>query len=118
VQPEAQRIDHAEAFIAALGADIRHGGSRAFYAPGPDFIQMPPFAAFGNPVAYYATLAHEATYWTGHKSRCDRDLSGRFKSELTPPRSWLPSWARRSFAPTSPLPANPAPTMPPMSQAG
>jgi antirestriction protein ArdC len=81
VQPEAQRIDHAEAFIAALGADIRHGGSRAFYAPGPDFIQMPPFAAFCNPVAYYATLAHEATHWTGHKSRCDRDLSGRFKSE-------------------------------------
>ena len=81
VLPEAQRIDHAEAFFARTGAAIRHGGSRAFYAPEPDHIQMPEFAAFVEPVAYYATLAHEATHWTGHKSRCDRDLSGRFKSE-------------------------------------
>lgn len=30
----ALRIDHAEAFFAASGADIRHGGNRAFYAGG------------------------------------------------------------------------------------
>jgi len=26
------------------------------------------------PRAYYATLAHECTHWTRHKSRLDRDL--------------------------------------------
>jgi len=79
--PEPERIASADAFFAALGATIRHGGNRAFYAPGPDIIQMPPFPAFCDPAAYYATLAHEATHWTGHKARCDRDLTGRFRSE-------------------------------------
>ena len=81
VLPEAERIDHAEAFFAALGADIRHGGSRACYVPSLDQIRMPPFAAFRDPVAYYATLAHEATHLTGHPSRCARDLRGRFGEE-------------------------------------
>ena len=31
--------------------------------------------------AYYATLLHELTHWTGHESRLDRDLSGRFGNE-------------------------------------
>ena len=33
-----QLIERAEAFIAGTGAVIRHGGNRAFYAPGPDHI--------------------------------------------------------------------------------
>ena len=79
--PEAERIARAEGFFGALRADIRHGGNRAYYAPGPDYVQMPDFAAFTDPVAYYATLAHESGHWTGHKSRCARDFSGRFGSE-------------------------------------
>ena len=81
VLPEAERIDRAEAFFAALGADIRHGGSRACYVPSLDQIRMPLFAAFRDPVAYYATLAHEATHLTGHASRCNRHLRGRFGEE-------------------------------------
>ena len=27
---------------------------------------------------YYATLLHELTHWTGHATRMNRDLSGRF----------------------------------------
>ncbi len=79
--PEPERVDHAEAFFAAIGADIRQGGNKAFYSPATDHIQMPPFAAFPDPVAYYATLAHEATHYTSHASRCARDLKGRFGSE-------------------------------------
>lgn len=79
--PEAERIGHAEAFFAALGAGIRHGGHRACYVPSLDQIRMPPFEAFRDPVAYYATLAHEATHMTGHPSRCARDLRGRFGEE-------------------------------------
>lgn len=73
LNPE-QRIERAEAFFAATGADVRHGGDRAFYAPGPDFVQMPPFESFRNAGAYYGTLAHELTHWTRHKSRLDRDF--------------------------------------------
>ena len=37
-----QLIEAAEAFFAATGATFRHGGNRAYYAPGPDLIQLPP----------------------------------------------------------------------------
>lgn len=83
-QPErspAERIDQAEEFFRALKADIRHGGGRAFYQQGDDYIQMPPFEVFQDPIAYYSTLAHEATHWSGHPSRLDRDLKGRFGTE-------------------------------------
>ena len=69
-----QRIDHAEGFFAALGADIRHGGNQAYYAVGSDQVQMPPFEAFANAESYYATLAHECTHWTRHPKRLDRDF--------------------------------------------
>ena len=70
----AQRIDHADAFFTATGADIRHGGSQAYYALQPDHVQMPPFECFEDPEAYYATLAHECTHWTRHPTRLDRDF--------------------------------------------
>src|ERR1700761_2283607 len=38
-----QRVDHAEDFFAATGAEVRHGGNQAYYAPTPDYVQMPPF---------------------------------------------------------------------------
>ncbi len=70
----AQRIDRAEAFFAALQADIRHGGNQAYYMIGEDRVQVPPFESFIDPEAYYATLAHECTHWTRHSSRLDRDF--------------------------------------------
>jgi antirestriction protein ArdC len=73
-----QRIDAADRFFAATGADIRHGGSRAFYAQGPDFVQMPPFESFRDAESYAATLAHELTHWTKHDKRLARDM-GRVK---------------------------------------
>lgn len=79
--PHVERIQRAEEFFAALGAELRHGGGKAFYRLEGDYIQMPPFEAFFDPIAYYSTLAHEATHWSGHKSRLDRDLKGRFGSE-------------------------------------
>ena len=79
-RPKAERIAGAETFFAALQADIRHGGNQAYYHKAGDYIQMPSFEAFEDAGAYYATLAHEATHMTGHASRLDRDLSGRFGS--------------------------------------
>ena len=74
----AQRLDHAEQFFKNTGATIRHGGNQAFYAVGPDHVQMPPFEFFKDTESYYATLSHETTHWTRHPSRLDRDL-GRKK---------------------------------------
>jgi len=76
--PQAQRIESAESFFGALGADIRHGGGRAFYSPASDHIQMPNFEVFKDAVAYYAVLAHESTHWTGAPQRLNRNLTGRF----------------------------------------
>ena len=64
----------ADLFFANTGADIRHGGNQAYYAPAPDYVQMPPFEAFQDAESYYATLAHELTHWTKHPTRLDRDF--------------------------------------------
>jgi antirestriction protein ArdC len=53
---------------------INYGGTRAYYAAGPDRIQMPPIEAFRDAESFYATLAHEATHWTKHESRLQRDF--------------------------------------------
>lgn len=69
-----QRVAHAERFFAATHADIRHGGSSAFYTLDQDRIQMPVFEAFRDAQSYYATLAHEVCHWTRHSTRLDRDM--------------------------------------------
>ena len=84
IKPEApaltpmQRLDGTDRFFAATGANIRHGGKRAYYAEGADFVQMPPFETFRDAESYAATLAHELTHWTKHDSRLARDM-GRIK---------------------------------------
>ena len=72
-----ERLDRVERFFAATNADIRHGGSRAFYAEGPDYVQMPPFETFRDPESYAATLAHELTHWTKHEKRLARHVGQR-----------------------------------------
>ena len=74
-------IPHVESVIALTGADIRIGGDMAFYAPGPDFIQVPPQDVYFEPVNWYRTKLHELGHWTGHASRLDRDFSGKRGAE-------------------------------------
>ena len=76
--PIGERHAGADAFAMATHADIRHGGARAYFRPSEDIVQMPHFADFDTPEAYYAVLLHELTHWSGHKSRLDRSLKGRF----------------------------------------
>src|SRR6266446_6570931 len=73
-------LPQAEALIRATGADIRIGGSRAFYVPSADFIQVPPPSAYFEPVNWHRTVCHELGHWTGHESRLNRDFSGGFGS--------------------------------------
>lgn len=79
-----EALDKAESFIQATGADIRERGNRAYYSYTGDYIQVPPRNAFigtdtSNPTeTFYSTVFHELTHWTGHSTRLNRDLSGRF----------------------------------------
>lgn len=78
VQPAApvvdgkQRDEAAEAALRSSGALIREGGNRACYSPGADVVLMPTFDQFAAVSGFLATLAHELTHWTGHRSRLDR----------------------------------------------
>jgi len=76
--PEIERIANAEAFVKGVGADVRHGGNKAFFSPSGDFVQMPPAGAFSEIENYYSTLSHELTHWTGAKARLDRQFGKRF----------------------------------------
>ena len=70
-------IAAAEAVLERSGADIRHGGDRAFYRPADDVIQLPPPAVFPEATSYYNVALHELTHWTSHPDRCNRQLSSR-----------------------------------------
>ena len=78
--PERETMPVAEALIVATGADFRIGGAKAYYAPGADYVQVPPQPAFHHQIDYYRTALHELGHWTGHPSRLGRDQSHPFGS--------------------------------------
>ena len=67
--------DHA---IAVTGADIRYGGSQAFYrrpnSDDGDFIQLPIKESFSSPKEFYSTALHELMHW----SECRLDWQGNY----------------------------------------
>jgi antirestriction protein ArdC len=79
-EPDYKGLD---AVIAHHKPVITHGGNTACYWPTRDAINIPPASSFNSEAAYYATLAHEMTHWTGHSTRLDRKLmeQGGFGSE-------------------------------------
>jgi antirestriction protein ArdC len=70
-----------EALIRATSIDFRIGGDRAFYAPAPDYVQVPPPQAYFEPINWHRTALHELGHATGHPSRLNRDFSGSFGSK-------------------------------------
>jgi antirestriction protein ArdC len=62
----------AEVILTNSGVPVREGGSRAFYSPAADFIQLPPRATFIGPAEWAATAMHELGHATAHPSRLDR----------------------------------------------
>jgi putative DNA primase/helicase len=65
-------VESAEQILKASGAEIRHGGAKAYYSPRGDYIQMPPRDCFVDEAHYYATALHELAHWTGARNRLDR----------------------------------------------
>lgn len=76
--PLPEAMAQVEGFLRMIGADVRHGGDRACYVPALDCIALPRPEAFESVPHYFATSLHEHAHWSGHESRLDRDLSGRF----------------------------------------
>jgi antirestriction protein ArdC len=70
-----------EALIKATGIDFRIGGSRAFYVPSEDYVQVPPAQAYFEPINWHRTALHELGHASGNPSRLNRDLSGSFGSK-------------------------------------
>jgi len=81
-EPPAENLilPQAEALIRATGAEIRIGGTRAFYVPSADYIQVPSPATFFEPINFHRTVCHELGHWSGAPNRLNRDLSGTFGS--------------------------------------
>lgn len=73
---EAENI--VSAFMASAShPTLAHGGSRAYFRPSTDHVQMPVQSSFLSAGGYYATLFHEFIHSTGIKSRCNRpELTG------------------------------------------
>jgi antirestriction protein ArdC len=97
-----QRLDAADRFFAATGAEIRHGGNRAYYAEGPDYVQMPPFETFRDAESHAATLAlgigpNMASAWRATL------VANVLATKAPHARNWSPSLAPPSFVPTSAL---------------
>ena len=65
---EIKRVVQADEFIRSIGADIRHGGRKAYYHRKEDYIQIPcpeDFKATKTASAsdnYYSTIMHELTH--------------------------------------------------------
>ena len=73
-------IAEADQLIADTSADVRIGGPDAYYVPALDYVQVPPQAAYHDPIDWYRTVLHELGHWTGHATRLDRDQKGKFGS--------------------------------------
>ncbi len=63
--------------LAGSGAEIRHGGSRAYYTRAGDYIQLPHKEQFHDAPAYYSTAAHELIHWSGNEKRLNRETLTR-----------------------------------------
>ena len=70
-----------DTLIRASGIDFRIGGDRAYYAPAPDNVMVPPPQAFFEPINWHRTALHECAHASGAAHRLGRDLTGSFGSK-------------------------------------
>ncbi len=71
----------AQKIVTATNVRIITDPTKAYFSH-MDYIGMPSENCFKSREGYYGTLLHEIAHWTGHRSRLNRDMSGRFGSEL------------------------------------
>jgi antirestriction protein ArdC len=76
----AEVIERAEEIIKGMPnpPKISHAGSRAYYRPSDDKVNLPPRKLFKNSTGYYSVAYHELAHSTGHPVRV-----GRFTHEIS-----------------------------------
>lgn len=73
-------VEKAIKLIADSGAVIVHGGAEAFYDRAKDEIHLPEQSAFENETKYLQAAIHQLIHWSGHESRENRPMEGKFGS--------------------------------------
>lgn len=76
--PAAPSRPELQSWIDRTGAEIRHGGDRAYYSPLGDYVQLPHATAFTEPDHYWSTALHELVHWSGGERRLARQFGRRF----------------------------------------
>jgi antirestriction protein ArdC len=82
-QNEGQALspnERAEKLIEDSKAVIIHGGQEAFYDKQRDAIFLPEPEHFENQTKYLQAAIHQLAHWTGHESRLNRPMEGKFGS--------------------------------------
>ena len=78
--PQRSASEIIQQLVEKSNAKIIVGGTEAFYRITTDEIQLPHIARFENTQYasqldnYHATLIHELIHWTGHSTRCKRQI--------------------------------------------
>lgn len=72
--------ERAAKLIEDSEAVIIHGGQEAYYDKKRDAIFMPEPEQFENETKYYQAAVHQLAHWTGHESRLNRPMEGKFGS--------------------------------------
>jgi len=79
LKPVQWRHARAEELLATCGVEIRHdGGNNAYYNVATDRIHLPVRELFHSQSGYLSTAIHEIGHASGHPSRMDRPMKGRF----------------------------------------
>lgn len=76
--PVSWRHEQCERLIAASNIPVHYGGNAAYYRQSTDHIQMPLREQFPTASGFYAVLLHELGHASGHPSRLNREMSGKF----------------------------------------
>ncbi len=74
----SDRIEKLLDYWSENESEIIYGGNDAYYVPLTDEIHLPNRKDFLTMQELYSTALHEMGHSTGHKSRLNRDLSGKF----------------------------------------
>jgi antirestriction protein ArdC len=73
-------VERATKLIEDSKAVIIHGGQEAYYDKQRDAIFMPEPQHFENETKYLQAAIHQVAHWTGHESRLNRPMEGKFGS--------------------------------------
>jgi antirestriction protein ArdC len=74
LDPDRDLVEVCNSLLSGMPnpPSYRESGSRAYYVPRGDLVNLPPIETFKTTEGYVATKFHEYGHSTGHKSRLNR----------------------------------------------